>query len=311
MKTFTLVTLLVFVNFIQAIKAQTFTISSYNCENAFDTIHNEGKNDYEFLPEGERHWSRKRMFDKLNNIGKVILSIDSIKPVDIVCLCEVENDTVLTYLTTRTPLSRIGYKYIMTNSLDERGINVAILYSPLTFRLLDYESIRPNIATKTRDILHVSGKVFGKDTIDIFAVHLPSKRNGKESENNRITIARQISHHIDSLNYVRQKPNIVLLGDFNDGPGAKVIKKGFPNLDNLMKKEDRSYKYQGRWDCIDQIFVNGNLKKKLVSCGVASRQFLLEKDEKYSGMKPKRTFIGWKYNNGYSDHLPVYSVFLF
>ena len=27
---------------------QTFTILSYNIENAFDTIHDEGKNDYEY-----------------------------------------------------------------------------------------------------------------------------------------------------------------------------------------------------------------------------------------------------------------------
>ncbi|MGM0498283.1 MAG: endonuclease, partial [Bacteroidota bacterium] len=33
--------------------------------------------------------------------------------------------------------------------------------------------------------------------------------------------------------------------------------------------------------------------------------FLLEKDEKYIGKKPYRTYVGFKYNGGFSDHLPI------
>ena len=40
----------------------TFSIMSYNIENAFDTIHDEGKNDYDYLPGGEKGWSTYRLF---------------------------------------------------------------------------------------------------------------------------------------------------------------------------------------------------------------------------------------------------------
>ena len=33
----------------------------------------------------------------------------------------------------------------------------------------------------------------------------------------------------------------------------------------------------------------------------------MEKDVKFLDLKPKRTFVGYRYNkDGYSDHLPIY-----
>ena len=39
--------------------------------------------------------------------------------------------------------------------------------------------------------------------------------------------------------------------------------------------------------------------------------FLLEDDELYGGKKPRRTFNGYKYQDGYSDHLPLVVRFRF
>ena len=38
--------------------AQVFV--ELNCENLFDTQHDDGKEDYEFLVDGQRHWTRTR-----------------------------------------------------------------------------------------------------------------------------------------------------------------------------------------------------------------------------------------------------------
>ena len=65
--------------------AQTFTFVELNCENLFDTQHDEGKDDFEFTPEGERRWTLGRYWRKLNGIGKVILSCADDLP-DIVAL---------------------------------------------------------------------------------------------------------------------------------------------------------------------------------------------------------------------------------
>lgn len=320
MKT-TITTLVYCLLTIQIAFAQEISIMSYNCENAFDTIHDEGKNDPDYLPEGTRHWSRYRMYQKLKNIGKVIVAADNIKPIDIICLEEVENDTVMTYLTRHSPLTSIGYEYVMTNSADTRGIDVALLYSPFSFRLLHHHSIRPTTGSPTRDVLYVSGTVGAenRDTIDIYAVHLPSKLNGRESEKNRQIVVNAIMQSVDSLHKIRQFPKIIILGDFNDGPHSKLLKNNFNGFINLAKEygsnKHGSYKYKGAWDTIDQILVSKELIPKKItkktselmysSSYILTLPFLLEDDIQYGGQKPRRTFIGYKYNGGFSDHLPV------
>ena len=43
-----------------AILATLFTIVELNCENLFDYTHDEGKNDYEYLPTSTRKWDKGR-----------------------------------------------------------------------------------------------------------------------------------------------------------------------------------------------------------------------------------------------------------
>ena len=39
---------------------------------------------------------------------------------------------------------------------------------------------------------------------------------------------------------------------------------------------------------------------------IFNADFLLEPDEKYTGKRVNRTYIGFKFHGGYSDHLPIY-----
>ena len=34
-------------------------------------------------------------------------------------------------------------------------------------------------------------------------------------------------------------------------------------------------------------------------------EWIMEPDEKYMGLKPKRTYNGYRYQDGFSDHLPI------
>ena len=49
-----------------------YGIAFYNLENLFDTKHDEGKNDYEFLPDGGYHWTEQKYQSKLKNMATVI-----------------------------------------------------------------------------------------------------------------------------------------------------------------------------------------------------------------------------------------------
>lgn len=55
---------------------------------------------------------------------------------DLVGLCEVENDHCMKDLTEYSPLREAGYRYVMTDSPDQRGIDVALLYQRGSFKLL-------------------------------------------------------------------------------------------------------------------------------------------------------------------------------
>jgi hypothetical protein len=91
-------------------------VMTWNVENLFDTVHDQGFQDEEFLPQSERRWTSHRYWQKLTNVSKVIAAVaeDGQVP-DLVGLCEVENDSVLHTLTTRSVLRQLGYHYVMTH----------------------------------------------------------------------------------------------------------------------------------------------------------------------------------------------------
>ena len=107
------------------------TFVELNCENLFDTRHDSLKQDTEYLPEATRHWTKKRYWQKLNNTAQELLSCCNDGIPDLIALCEIENDTVMRDFSRRSLLRNAGYEYVMTQSPDLRGIDVALLYSPL------------------------------------------------------------------------------------------------------------------------------------------------------------------------------------
>lgn len=299
-----------------------FRIAEYNVENLFDTQHDTLKNDYEFLPSSTRNWNEKRYWEKQKNLAKVIMAIGGEKPADLVALCEVENHRTLTDLTRRSILRRAGYQYIMTSSPDDRGIDVALLYQPSTFKPISYQciNVHPEIIEKknTRDILLVTGMVYTGDTLDVMVCHMPSRSGGKKrSEPFRLHTAKYLRNTVDSLMNIRNNPRIIITGDFNDEPTDKalleVLRAGKESVDidakelyNLMYDvKPGTYRYKGEWNTLDQMIVNGLLLP--AKAQIFMPNYLLEDEPKFGGKKPKRNYVGMRYNNGFSDHLPIYT----
>ena len=320
-----------------------FRVVSYNVENLFDYRHDTLKNDYEFLPDGIRHWNYTKYKKKLDGIARGITAIGGWNPPALVALCEVENDSVLRDLTRRSVLRESQYRYVMTHSPDLRGIDVALLYQRDQFKLLNYQSIPiPNVSGKrhfspTRDILHVSGLILTQDTLDVFITHFPSRSGGaKESEPYRLLAASRLKSAADSICLHRRHPQILIMGDFNDYPGNKSIREVLsaqepPQEKSLLQPHSLyhllarkaatqklfgSYKYQGEWGLLDHIIVSGTLLHPSADfrtdedkADIFRPAFLLTTDPKYGGKQPFRTFYGMKYQDGYSDHLPVWAEF--
>ena len=205
------------------------TFVELNCENLFDYHHDEGKDDTEYLPEATRHWTKQRYWRKLNHIAQELLSCSDDGIPDLIALCEVENDSALIDLTKRSLLRNAGYEYLMTNSPDLRGIDVALLYSPFTFapirsysiRVTPVEQMRP-----TRDILYACGQTVSGDMLHVFVVHFPSRFGGETySRPFRQAAADRLCQSIDSIQAVTSEPKILIAGDFNDGDESLIIKQ--------------------------------------------------------------------------------------
>lgn len=301
--------------------AQTrLTIVELNAENLFDTRHDTLKNDYEFLPDSPRHWTRTKYWQKLNRIGQTIISCGEDSSgwtlPDIVGLCEVENDSVLFDLTRRSLLRKARYEYVMTASDDVRGIDVALLYSPFSFRLIKADTIRVLPLSEmrpTRDILHVEGEIENGDTLHIFLLHAPSRMGGElYSRPFRIHVMERLCSAIDSLRSQYANPKLLVMGDFNDYADSPSLQLAYEHgLFNVAtgahgrNGAKGTYRYHGEWGSLDQILVSENLRSWVKDCRINDAPFLLEKDTKYGGVKPHRNYNGMRFNNGFSDHLPL------
>jgi endonuclease/exonuclease/phosphatase family metal-dependent hydrolase len=306
----------------------------YNVENLFDTEDDPQKSDNEFLPDGVRHWTKGRYQTKLNNIAKVITSAGEWEAPALVGMSEVENDKVLKDLTLYSPLKKADYRFVVTESPDTRGIDVALLYQRDKFKYIAHSAYTIrfpyNNRKKTRDILHVTGLVLSRDTVDVFVCHFPSRRGGEqESEPDRIYVASVLKNKVDSLMNIRKNAHIIIMGDFNDEPSNKSIsqtlkakpvsknieRRSLYNLFLPFEKKNNigSYKYGKQWNLLDQIIVSGNLiegskaiRVQTQTATIFRRDFMVTDDKTHGGKRPKKTFHGNKHEGGYSDHLPVY-----
>ncbi|MDR0756505.1 MAG: endonuclease [Tannerella sp.] len=311
----------------QEARQQVFQVMFYNVENLFDTYDDPHTSDNEFLPEGTRHWTPYRYYTHLRQTARVIHAAGEWDTPALVGLCEVENDSVLIHLTRRTSLRMQNYSYCITGSRDPRGINVALLYQEDKFRYLEHRSKRipfKNKARRSRDILHVSGRVITGDTLDVFVCHFPSRRGGeKMSEPFRLEAASYLRRLCDSIHAIRRTPNILIMGDFNDMPADRSIQtiicstdaeRNFANLFADAKKlnHEGSYKYRGEWNQLDQIMINRSWERyyRPGSAQIFAPDFLLTGNRSRNRQRPLRVFNGSKYEGGFSDHLPVVAYFL-
>lgn len=311
--------------------AQRHRIMFYNVENLFDTENDSLTNDDEFMPNGSRYWNKSRYYKKVNRIFQVAAAVGEWQKVSFIGLCEIENRKTLNKLIYNTPLSALEMSAVHKESPDRRGIDVALLYRKEIAKLLYSEFIKVDLPTEmfftTRDILYAKFLVEKTDTIHMFVNHWPSRRGGEmKSRYKRVRAASILRSKTDSIFSVNSGSKIVIMGDFNDEPSdvslSETLNTKIPDyifsdttLYNLSVKQNGlgTHKYRGVWSILDQIIVSGSLlnadkgyKVSKLGFNIFSYNYLLEKDERYTGTKPKSTYSGYRYNDGFSDHLPVF-----
>lgn len=316
-------------------KLAGYAIGFYNLENLFDYTHDEGQNDYEFLPDGSYHWNKMKYTHKLHNMSRVLGEMGTDKIPDgcaFIGVSEVENAHVLTDLVAQPALAARNFKFCHIEGPDRRGVDCALLYNPKYFtvknvKLVPYvQKLEKDSAFKTRGFLTVSGELAGEH-VTVVVCHWPSRFNGSFY---RETAGEEVRVLKDSL--LRDDPNVkvFVMGDMNDDPTNKSMHEGLgakedidevkagemynPWYNTLVKGHTGTLKYQGSWNLFDQIVMTPNLlnqngKKdfstlKYISHQIFRRDYLFQETGKYKG-NTKRTTAGGVWLDGYSDHLPV------
>lgn len=312
-----------------------YGIGFYNLENLFDTCHDEGKNDYEFLAEGSFKWTGEKYKCKLHNMAKVLAEMGTDRLPGVGCaaigVAEVENSKCLDDLVSQPTLKARNIKYVHVEGPDQRGIDCALLYNPKLFKVRNYKLVpyiynRPEDAGRaTRGFLVVSGTL-AKEHVTIIVNHLPSRGAASYAREDGGSQLRVVK---DSLQKDDPKVKLFIMGDMNDDPqdrsmavclGAKreiseVEEGGLWNpWWNVLASGTGTLLYKGAWNLFDQIILSSNLLDKsgskdyttlkLLDYQIFRRDYLIQQSGEYKG-NTLRTHAGGKWLNGYSDHLPT------
>ena len=192
---------------------------------------------------------------------------------------------------------------------------MALLYDSTAFQPIHTQPIKVDLPqSPTRDILYVQGLLPTLDTLHLYVCHMPSQRGGTAATEWKRKAAKQVlQHHLDSVRQTSPNADIVIMGDMNSVPADDL--DGVRNMMNTSRiciessaakpmSIHGTHKYQGIWSYLDQFYVSPSLSER-VQVSVFASEWLLEEDVKYLGVKPKCTFYGFKYQDGYSDHLPI------
>ena len=310
----------------QNTERKLYSIAFYNLENLFDTIHDAGKNDYDFLPDGSYRWTAKKYEAKLHNLSDVLSALSrNLVPEGpaVIGVAEVENHRVLTDLVSQPAMA--NYKFVHYEGPDRRGIDCALLYDPQQFAVTNSKLVlsapfEGDTVHLTRGFLIVDGRMAG-ERVCFIVNHWPSR--GAKSPV-RVHAARQVKALTDSLMHEDKKLKLFVMGDMKDDPmdesmqtlGARKYISGMkanqffnPWWEILEDKGVGTLLYRGKWNLFDQIVLSRPLVKakkglRYDHSEVFIRDYLIQQDGKYKG-SPLRTHGGRVWLNGYSDHLPT------
>lgn len=327
-------------------------IMSWNVENLYDPDHEPGTNDFEYLPMShplkkkgcEEHvhenyrerclrldWTRTKLLIKYQQIQKMILSVGT-KP-DILAVVEIENEKVLSELA-----AVLGYKkWIMTQTDDERGVDLGILFNEKPgFKFVGRRDIPIPLNSLTRPILHGAFQFNGR-RLNVYVNHWPATAAPSEQ---RVIAAQALRKAIDEDNNRGKKKNVftVALGDFNvtaaNRPYAFDVlhDKNWNNhlydLDTVARHYVNipgrgTYFFIGNmtWNLLDRIFLSRNFfEQKALKLPVNRYQIVttftrdyVSRPDPVTGQIKSMKDIPVRYNPnttnpaqaGFSDHFPV------
>ena len=251
----------------QNAERKLYSVAFYNLENLFDTVHDAGKNDHEFLPDGSYQWTVKKYESKLQNLSKVLgsLSRDLVpEGPAFIGVAEAENSRVLEDLVKQPAIS--NYEFVHYEGPDRRGAKSPVrVHAARQVKALKDSLMRSDKKLK----LIVMGDM-NDDPMD---------------ESMEVLGARKYPKQVKKGEFYN--PWWETLED--KGVGTLLYRGKWNLFDQIVISKPLLKAKKGlRYDH-NEVFI---------------RDYLIQQDGKYKG-SPLRTHGGRTWLNGYSDHLPT------
>ena len=248
-----------------------YGVAFYNLENLFDTLHDAGKNDYEYLPSGTNKWGKMKYEAKLHNMARVLSELCTDKLPQgpaVIGVSELENHLALEDLLNQPSLAGRGLKYVDVAGPDRRGVECAFIYNPRFFQMerymhvpyyyapsgkVDdplvgfytdeqgevqaYTDLKGDTTHITRGFLVMQGLLAGERMFFIVN-HWPSRAAGSEA---RERAGYQVRMLKDALMASHPEAKVMIMGDMNDDPADKSMTTALgckPQADKVKKATD-------------------------------------------------------------------------
>ena len=248
-----------------------YGVAFYNLENLFDTLHDAGKNDYEYLPNGTNKWGKMKYEAKLHNMARVLSELCTDKLPQgpaVIGVSELENHLALEDLLNQPSLAGRGLKYVDVAGPDRRGVECAFIYNPRFFQMerymhvpyyyapsgrVDdplvgfytdeqgevqaYTDLKGDTTHITRGFLVMQGLLAGERMFFIVN-HWPSRAAGSET---RERAGHQVRMLKDALMTSHPEAKVMIMGDMNDDPADKSMTTALgckPQADKVKKATD-------------------------------------------------------------------------
>ena len=281
---------------------------------------------------GLQNWDERKYQNKLLKIAHVfqlILESEGALPM-LIGLSEVQGRKPLEDLVKIDPFNS-NYGIVHYESMDERGVDVALLYDQSKIEVISSEPISYFFAVEkkdseyfdtTRDVLFCKVKYL-ESFINVFVLHLPSKREKDVNKSKREYILKDLHQKVSELISSTDEA-VIICGDFNENPDEEMIANFIYDNDfnrilnnpftDLFKNGKFSTFHYKNGLLFDQMFLSAvffNSKYPLVfkDAKVFNHEKLSNWDQKFSG-RPFRTYAGTRYLGGYSDHFPILTTLL-
>ncbi|MCH7229945.1 endonuclease/exonuclease/phosphatase family protein [Glycomyces sp. L485] len=209
----------------------TYRLAWWNVENLFDEEDSPRRSDKlkRALGKSIQGWTPELRDRKIAQLATVIAQMHEGAGPDLLGVCEVENEFVLTALAEAINdlLPGRDYRLAHADTVDRRGIDIAFLYDPALFTVTEGQIFQHVVMrrTGTRELLQVNFDTADGLTWAVFGNHWPSRSGGQfESAPYRAVAAETLAYfHQRVLEVHGPDTPVLAMGDFNDEPHDRSL----------------------------------------------------------------------------------------